>query len=110
MLDILRTVHIATLVFTIVVICVLDRETSLMMGNVLSTVKIVTVLLLVLGIIVVLVRFTSSRFCLLKELPVAVCVCTRVLAFVEVIVRGVSVVVIIVIDIVVIVAIFMNSS
>ena len=47
---------------------------------------------------------------MLKELPVAVCVCTGVLAFVEVIVRGISVVMIIVVDFVVIVAIFMNSS
>ncbi len=107
MLDILRTVHIATLILTVMVICVLDREPSLMVSDVLSTVEVVTVLLLVPGVIMILVRFTSCRFGLLKKLPIAVSVCTGVLAFVEVIMRGVSVVVV---NFVVVVAIFMNSS
>ena len=54
-LDIFRAMHIATLVLPIMVICVLDNEPSLMMGDVFRTVEIVTVLLLVPGVVVILV-------------------------------------------------------
>ena len=63
-LDILRAVHVSTLVFSVVIVGVLDDEVCLVMGHISRPVQVVTVLGLVLGVVVVFAGF-EGFWCLL---------------------------------------------